>query len=650
MPDPVIAEFTLDTDSSDVWYVRRAVLHERLGDIYLLEIDVVHPARTAPELATVLGASCCLTLTHGETDRCVRGLVRQVVDRGTPGKKGREYKHAHLEVVPALWVLSQCMTSRIFPPKLSLIEHVAEVIGERVTQFNRKKPDVKAGTQKKRLKDLDNYPKRDFVLQYRETDLDLVRRLLQEEGISFHFDHSDAAAKEQVIFTDHNEGFLVDSDNDPGPDIHLEEGEGLVISVSTAERVASNKVMTFDRCWTDNTPVKDEVAGEMLQGIELPINESETSTEFADGDSKKNQAKIRLDIEGSEARLAYAETRIISVMPGQVCHVLTAELDGKFLLTQVTARYNSGENYGLVADDVSEEEEYSNEIRCMRVDNTEVQFRPKRNVPRPKISGLVPATVIQLEGGNEDVNTPDERHGRVALNLHFDKGQSQTAWVRVAQPWAGNGYGVWFLPRVGMEVAVVFEQGDPDRPLVIGCLYGAPKAPRSEISPPFVMPAQKSRSGLITTSTYGFKGHNMLWFEDGKPKTGEHFHLQAQKDMNVVIHNSEVITVGDASASEDSPGAEHPARKAKHCRTIFVGEAAMKELLCHDPHHAKTNLFADLKMHRHLPRHYDAGGAKAPFPPLDVEGSELKIIMGNLNEEIEGNASIVVGTTSVLKT
>src|SRR5690606_38589492 len=132
-------------------------------------------------------------------------------------------------------------------------------------------------------------------------------------------------------------------------------------------------------------------------------------------------------------------------------------------------------------------------------------------------------------------------HGGIKVQFHWDReGQSDensSCFVRVVQPWAGNGWGFVFLPRIGMEVAVNFVDGDPDRPMVVGCVYNG------ENVPPYGLPDDKTKSTVKTNSSPGGGGFNELRFEDAAGS--EEIFIHAQKDFNEVVLNDHNTTVGN---------------------------------------------------------------------------------------------------------
>ncbi|MGK4002270.1 type VI secretion system tip protein TssI/VgrG [Sorangium sp. So ce1036] len=188
----------------------------------------------------------------------------------------------------------------------------------------------------------------------------------------------------------------------------------------------------------------------------------------------------------------------------------------------------SVEHRGSVA---SEEETYANAFTCVPAGVTYVPRRPRRRT----VQALITATVVGPAG--EDVHV--DALGRVKVLFHWDrrrtKDDTASCWIRAVQPWAGAGFGHQFFPRVGMEVAVAFEGGDPDKPVVIGALYHATQPP------PFLLPASKTQSGIRTQSIPGGRGYNEISFEDAAGK--ERIHIHAQADLDEVVRRDHAMTV-----------------------------------------------------------------------------------------------------------
>ncbi|MEI8631859.1 type VI secretion system tip protein TssI/VgrG [Vibrio sp. PP-XX7] len=149
-------------------------------------------------------------------------------------------------------------------------------------------------------------------------------------------------------------------------------------------------------------------------------------------------------------------------------------------------------------------------------------------VTKPQVDGPSIATVVGPEG--EEIYC--DEYGRVKLHFPWDRDggtdEKSSCWVRVAQGWAGAGYGMITLPRIGHEVVVSFLNGDPDQPLVTGRTYHASN------TAPYALPANKTKT-VIRTRTHQGEGYNELSFED--QSGSEKITLHAQKDLEALIEN-----------------------------------------------------------------------------------------------------------------
>jgi type VI secretion system secreted protein VgrG len=156
-------------------------------------------------------------------------------------------------------------------------------------------------------------------------------------------------------------------------------------------------------------------------------------------------------------------------------------------------------------------------------------FRPPQKTPKPIIQGTQTAFVVGPAG--EEIFT--DKYGRVKVQFHWDReGQvdaNSSCWVRVAQAWAGNRWGMMFIPRIGMEAVIDFTDGDPDQPIITGCVYNA------QAMPPYTLPDEKTKMTIKSDSSKGGQGFNELRFED--KKGSEQVFIHGEKDLDVRIKN-----------------------------------------------------------------------------------------------------------------
>jgi type VI secretion system secreted protein VgrG len=171
---------------------------------------------------------------------------------------------------------------------------------------------------------------------------------------------------------------------------------------------------------------------------------------------------------------------------------------------------------------------YTNTFTCVPAS---VPYRPARITPKPVVSGIQTAVVVGPKG--EEIHT--DKYGRVKVHFHWDregrkkKDDTISIWIRTAHNIAGNKWGFMAIPRIGQEVVVEFIEGDPDRPIITGCVYNADQMPHYDL------PAEKTKTYIKTNSSKGGKGHNEIMFED--KADDERLYLHAQKNMDVRVLN-----------------------------------------------------------------------------------------------------------------
>ncbi len=251
-------------------------------------------------------------------------------------------------------------------------------------------------------------------------------------------------------------------------------------------------------------------------------------TEIDDDKAERLLEQLR-----AKAYLATGSSHCRRLEPGHTFQLVEhplARLAGEYVLTAVQHQGRAPEWFAkLDAKDV-----YLSDFECVP---RSVVFRPE---PPPARTRQVTETARVTGPDDEEIYT--DEYGRIKVRFHWDEnaraGDSCSCWVRVAQAWAGAQWGQQFIPRVGMEVVVTFLGGDPDRPIVTGCVYNG------ALPPPFATPREATRSGLRTQSTPGKKdkrGFNELSFEDAAGS--EQIYLRAERDLVAQVQNDQRTTV-----------------------------------------------------------------------------------------------------------
>ncbi|WP_029013449.1 type VI secretion system Vgr family protein [Niveispirillum irakense] len=452
------------------------------------------------DLASLIGQSPTVTLTGPDgATRYINGVcVRAVqIDRT-----------CQLQLRPWLWQLSLTSDCRIFQNK-SVPDIIKAVFGDLgFTDFK----DSLTGT----------YSAREYCVQYNETALNFVCRLMEDEGIFWFFTHADGL--HTMVLADDASAHedIPGTATLPYIPLPMEKdwiGSDRIESFVIETMMVSGKYQADDFAFeTPSTELKAAVAGTgSLQIYEYPGL-------YAKKDRGDALAKIRLaELEVPASRASGTST--VRGMAAGLKFTLSgharSDANASYVLHEVEHHANIGA--------------YANSFTVLPASAT---FRPARAALRPRIAGTQTAIVVGKSG--EEIWT--DSHGRIKVQFHWDQegkqDENSSCWVRVAQGWAGKNWGSFFLPRIGQEVVVSFLDGDPDRPLVTGSVYNG------EQPVPYTLPDDQTKSTIKSNSSKGGGGYNEFRFEDKKGE--EEVYLQAEKDLTVLVKNQRKATINEA--------------------------------------------------------------------------------------------------------
>ncbi|HQT78053.1 MAG TPA: type VI secretion system tip protein TssI/VgrG [Rhodopila sp.] len=536
---------------------------EALSTPFTCTVDLVS-ARDHIDPTDLLHQPACVVLTLSECPpRYLHGLVREFASTGALARAMFGYR---LEIVPALWFLRQTEDCRIFENK-STKDIIQTILSEHGIRFAFRVGDT---------------PPRPLTVQYNETDLNFIMRLMEEEGWFYLFRHEQAS--HTLIITESNTSFT----KVPDGTVTLRPGSGRMnLSEWHEGRATAHGKVTL----ADYDPEKPAttLSGETSTTVRTAGSAQRDPFRWPARTvtSDRIQQRTRQRIEAAEAEAALAHGAGFN--PGffaggriQVSDQPNAK-PREFLLHSVTHEASDG----TWCNDPTPPA-YANTF-CAFPGN--LPWRPAQTTPRPRMEGLHSALVIGPDG--EEIHT--DELGRVKLRFRWDHRKDATAsglWVRVMQAWSGANAGWTFIPRVGTEVGVSFLDGDPDRPIVVGQIHNG------EQHPPWPLPDQKTRSGLRTRSTPGGGEQNCseFWFDD---KAGsELVCLHAERDLKVEVENdvtheitknrkaiiaqgNDTVTVQQGSRTVDVPMGDHTIKSDQGNITVQTnqGNIAIKTAL-----------------------------------------------------------------------
>lgn len=455
--------------------------------------------------AAVSGKTVTVTLVDGDgKKRLINGLATRVAVTG---------KSWSLDLRPWLWVLHLGSDNRIFQQKTvpEIIKAVFDGAG--FTDYK----DSLTGS----------YTARDYCVQFAESNYAFVHRLMEDEGIWYCFEHADG--KHTLVLGDDASGHVACPNAATAKFLELPPEKNWLennrVEALTMElAVVTSKYQADDFNFeTPSTELKAQASG---TGSDQQIYE------YPGGYDKKDAGDGR-----AAKRLAAFEAETKSVNAHSDIRHFTAGT--KFTLTN---HPDDALNADWVLATVSHQASpgaYANSFTAFPAD---VVFRPIPRTPRPRIAGSQTAIVTGKSG--EEIWT--DKYGRIKVQFHWDqlgkKDENTTCWIRVAQSWAGKSWGAWTLPRIGQEVVVSFLDGDPDRPLVTGCVYNG------ENSLPYALPDNQTRTTLKSNSSKQGEGYNEIRFED--KKDSEEIFVHARKDMNIEVEKgNRAVTIMEGNDS-----------------------------------------------------------------------------------------------------
>ncbi|MDE1150584.1 MAG: type VI secretion system tip protein TssI/VgrG [Azospirillaceae bacterium] len=465
-----------------------------------------------PSVLVAQGVDLNLRLQDG-VYRTFNGVVASLTG-GHAAARGQ--RHYNLRVVPWLWFLTRTSDCRIFQNKTTL-DILATIFGE-------------MGYTNVDFSGVTPPPPREYCVQYRETDFAFVSRLMEEDGLYYFFRHE--PGRHTLVLGHQTSAYLA--------------GDEPMIQFSAAS-AQTNHITEWHRShayqassWA-TTDYNFQTAKANLHQTVPTVStfRQDPQHEFFDypglhdtpGDGER-RTKLAMQAEEVERETVQAAGDCRSLAPCgrfQLTGHPVASENGAYVVLSVS---HSASDMSYESGGASRSG-YSNRLTCMPA---ATPYAPRRITPRPTVGGLQTAMVVGPKG--QEIHS--DAFGRIKVQFFWDRrGQSDegsSCWVRVAQGWAGRGFGAQTIPRMGMEVVVAFLEGNPDRPLVIGSV------PNSDTPVPLGLPGQQTQTTFRTASSPGGGGFNLFTLED---KAGaEEIAFHSQKDLSMVVQNNMFETIG----------------------------------------------------------------------------------------------------------
>ncbi|MDR2881502.1 MAG: type VI secretion system tip protein VgrG [Azoarcus sp.] len=501
-----------------LWWATSLGGTEALSDLYAFTL-VLESKQSGIDGQSLIGEVCAVEL---EAQRGVkRHFSGQIVKVSACSKEDRHWKYV-VSIAPKLWHASRRADFRIWQNK-SVPEITDEVLQQNALRYEW------------RLKN--PYRKWEYLVQYGETDLNFLSRLFEHEGIYYWFEHGPGG--ETLILGDHfstHEPFGgYESIPFYSPDVSRpDEDHYSEWSVSREPEPGryQHRDYDFKQPSKEMTTEFVDPRGHLFDQYEIydyPGNYIEPS----DGTA---YATARLEALQSQQDIIQLVGRVRGATPGTLFtlnkHPVVA-FNREYMITRAHYAASNSDYEGAGKGD----EAYFNVgIEALPADR---QYRSLPKTPKPRTRG--PETAVVVGPAGSEIHT--DQYGRVKVHFHWDrygkKDGEDSCWIRVSYPWAGSKFGGINIPRIGQEVIVDHEYGDPDRPFITGRVYNAQQMP------PWELPANKTQSGLMSRSSPGggSDNTNAIRFEDAKGK--EEMWVRAERNRRLEVKKDESTWIGN---------------------------------------------------------------------------------------------------------
>jgi type VI secretion system secreted protein VgrG len=505
---------------------------EGISRLFEYHVELLATVDTTIDPKAIIGSkvSVAIALNDVQGSRWISGIVASFEQcAGDP-----EFDVYRARIVPSMWQLTLSANCRVFQSK-TVLDIAKTVIGEYGLSIS----DQTSGS----------YKPLDYCTQYSESDFHFVARILEESGIFYWFEHSDQDNK--IVLGDSRNAYQDCPLSATVPYALNERGAEGAYGASVEEFTATSTMLSGKHSTSEynfidfarvdapdkssTSPFGKNAFDQYLypagaEGYANDVTQTSTDLEtlFIETRELSSDATAEVYRGSSNARsLCAGYTFSLKDNP-------RAAWNRKYLLTAITLHADQVPSYRATTSGLGRE--YSNRFTAV---SSDIVFKPALTLLKPKIYGPQTALVVGEDG--EEITI--DKYGRVKVQFFWDKKNARgstadSIWIRVAQSWAGNGWGAHFWPRIKDEVVIQFLNGDPDNPVITGSLYNGVN------SPPYELPDNKTRSGVLTRSSIGGSAPNAneLRFED--KKGSEQLYLHAEKDMDQSIENDRRISVG----------------------------------------------------------------------------------------------------------
>ncbi|QEN50600.1 type VI secretion system Vgr family protein [Pseudomonas protegens] len=503
---------------------------EAISELYAIHIELVSDNPNV-DLESLLNQPAFLQF--GLKGEGIHGLIDDI----EIGDSGKRMTHYHLILRPHLYQLQHRHNQRVYQ-NLTVPQIIAKVFKEHGILADQYRFNIAPKPSLPRV----------YCVQYGETDFQFLQRLCFEDGIHWHHEHS--LDQHLLVFSDNQTDYpiLAHARYQQGSGLAAEDPVVSHFAVRFSTRTSQVVRRDYDLKKPDprgasNGAKLDPVPSTLhssAQSEAAPILEDyRYPGRYNTGAVGQQLSQIALEGHRADYQLAKGQSDLSTFRCG---HLVTlsehprGEYNQMWLLVSVE---HEGRQPQVLEESVTSDDRhggftqgYRNRFSAIPWDTF---FRPQEPAPKPRLSSQ---TALVTGPAGEEIWC--DEHSRIKIQFHWDRegqrNEFSSCWVRVATSWAGEGFGHVIIPRIGMEVLVSFIGGDPEQPLVTGCV------PNQHTPVPYPLPANKTRSVFKTRSSLGGNGSNELRIEDRAGQ--EQIYIHAQRDQDCTVKNNESHWVG----------------------------------------------------------------------------------------------------------
>ncbi|AKT43487.1 type VI secretion system Vgr family protein [Chondromyces crocatus] len=630
----------LTVASGQTLHVRRFTVEESVSNLFNVSIWA-RCEEPDVDLEGIIGQPATLKIVHGTAyvaqlgARTWTGVCTHVEQaHGVTPIPGQKAESSYfLRIAPKTWLLTQRRGYRIYQ-HLSIPDILDKLLGE-------------WGIAPTWKIDRGSYPKLEYKVQYGESDYAFMSRLAEEAGFAFTFPDEGGS---NITFNDKlhqgpkRGGGPLPYVEEPNQESEKEFATRVRLSHEVRPGVHTMRDYDFRRpsyeLFGQSTPAPSpedryeqyhyHPASFLVEGKgdgNTPVADDKGIARHDEAFGKGRAERAILGRRVGRKQVAF-DTNVPDVAPGVIFNI------GQHPHPDI------GDGTDLLVLELSIEGSPQDEwVISARAVFTEMPYRPPLRTAKPKLNNVQSAVVVGPRGQEIHV----DEFGRVRVQFFWDRegklDDNSSCWIRVSQGWAGTGYGMIVIPRIGQEVLVGFIEGDPDAPIVVGRVFNATQ------QVPYKLPDHKTRSTWKSDSSIGGNGFNEIMFEDLKHK--ELVWMQAQKNLRKLVKNDETITIGHDRQTyiirneTETTGVNRVevtgvdrTEITDNDRTTFVGTNSLK--MVRGDEHEKT----DGNMMILIDKDQDIVVRQMKRERVEKDASSH--VVGNRNERVDGNLSLTV--------